>query len=99
MSQRVKYEVLYCDIEKVSTNIIRRRLTFAGHCLRRDDEVISDLVIWEPTHIFIKRERLPDINVRTIERDTGISLNKMRVAMINYYVWRTCTALETTIPK
>ena len=42
--------LLYGAIEKVFTKIRRRCLKFAGHCLRRDDEVVSDLVIWEPTH-------------------------------------------------
>ena len=39
-------EVLYGAIEKVSTKIRRRRSKFAGHCLHRDDEVVSDLVPW-----------------------------------------------------
>ena len=29
--------------------IRRRFLKFAEHCLRRGDEVVSDLVLWEPT--------------------------------------------------
>ena len=26
-------------------------ITFAGHCPRRDDEVVSDLVLWKSTHV------------------------------------------------
>ena len=48
--QTVTNEVLYEAIEKVSTKIRRQHLTFSGHCLRRDDKVVSDLVSWEHTH-------------------------------------------------
>ena len=48
--QKVTNEVLYGAIEKISIKIRRRFLKFAGHCLRRDDEVFSDLVLCEPTH-------------------------------------------------
>ena len=51
--QRVTNEVLYGAIEKVSTKIRRRCLKFSGHCLLRDDEVISDLVLWEPLFTLI----------------------------------------------
>ena len=44
-SQTVTNEVLYGAIEKISTKIRRRFLKFDGNCLRRDDEVISDIVL------------------------------------------------------
>ena len=48
-SQKVTNEVLYKSrgYIKISTKIIRRFLKFAGHCLRRNDEVFSDLVLCE----------------------------------------------------
>ena len=58
-SQKITNEVLYGAIEKISTNIRRRFLKIAGHCLRRDDEVVSDLVLWEPTHETRRRGRPP----------------------------------------
>ena len=45
-SQKDTNEVLYGAIEIVSTKIRRRSLKFIGHCLRRYDEVDSDLVLW-----------------------------------------------------
>ena len=59
-SQKVINEVLYGAIEKISTKIRCRFLKFAGHCLRRDDEVVSDLVLWEPTHGTRRRGRPPE---------------------------------------
>ena len=44
--QKVINEVLYGTIEKISTKIRRRFLKFAGQCLCRDDEFVSDLVLW-----------------------------------------------------
>ena len=58
-SQKVTNEVLYGAIEKISTKIRRRFLKFAGHFLRRDDKVVSDLVLWEPTHGTRRRGKPP----------------------------------------
>ena len=98
-SQKVTNEVLYGAIEKISTKIRRRFLKFAGHCLRRDDEVVSDLVLWEPTHGTRRRGRPPESYIRNLERETGIPASEMRVAMMNRAVCRTFTVRETTIPK
>ena len=98
-SQKVTNELLYWAIEKISTKIIRRFLKFAGHCLRRYDEVVSDLVLWEPTHGTRIRGRPPESYIRNLERQTGIPASEMRVSMMNRAVWRTFTIRETTIPK
>ena len=87
-SQKVTNEVLYRAIEKISTKIRRRFLKFAGHCLRRDDEVVSDLVLWEPTHGTRRRGRPPESYIRNLENETGIPSSEMRVAMMNRAVWR-----------
>ena len=87
------------DIEKISTKIRRRFLMFAGHCLRRDDEVASDLVLWEPTHGTIRWERPPESYIMNLERETGIPASEMKVTMMNHGVWITFTFQETTIPK
>ena len=98
-SQKVTNEVLYGAIEKISTKIRRRFLKFAGHCLCRDDEVVSDLVLWEPTHGTRRWGRPPESYIKYLERETGIMASEMRVAMMNRAVWRTFNVQETTIPK
>ena len=40
----------YGDLPKVSDKIKKRRLHFAGHCLRSSGQVVSDLVLWKPVH-------------------------------------------------
>ena len=102
--QKVTNEALVGDLEKISTKIIRRFLKFAGHCLRRDDEVVSDLVLWEPTNGTRRRGGPPESCISNLERETGIPASEMRVysiaiAMMNRAVWRTFTVRETTIPK
>ena len=71
-SQKVTNEVLNGTIEKISTKIRLRFLKFAGHYLRRDDEVVSDLVLWEPTHGTRRRGRPSESYIRNLERETGI---------------------------
>ena len=103
--QKVTNEVLYGAIDKISTKIRRRFLKFVGHCLRRDDEVVSDIVLWEPTHVTRRRGRLPESYISNLERETGIPASEMKVyfiiaiAMMNRGVWRTFTVRETTFPK
>ena len=70
--QKVTNEVLHGAIEKISTKIIRRFIKFAVHCLRRDDEVVSDLFLWEPTNGTRRRGRPPENYIRNLERETGI---------------------------
>ena len=48
-TNKIKSEILYGALERLSNKIRRRRLTFACHCLRREDEVVSELVLWQPT--------------------------------------------------
>ena len=90
-SPKVTNEVLYGAIEKISTKIRRRLLKFAGHCLRRDDEVVSDLVLCEPNHGARRRGRPPESYIRNLECETGIPASEMKVAMMNRDVWRTFT--------
>ena len=48
--KRIANEVLYAGLPRISTTIRKRRLTFSDHCWRSENEVVSDLVLWEPKH-------------------------------------------------
>ena len=48
---------LYSGLPKISDVIRQRRLRFAGHCFRMCDEVVADLVLWEPRHGSVSRGR------------------------------------------
>ena len=67
-TNKIKNEILYGELEILSNKIRRRRLKFAGHFLRREDEVVSNLVMWQPIHGTIRRGRPPD---SYIHKDSG----------------------------
>ena len=43
-------EQLYGDIPKISKSIRMQRMGLAGHYWRSNDEVASDLILWQPQH-------------------------------------------------
>ena len=67
--------------------------------IRRDDEVFSDLVLWEPTRVTRRRGRPPESYIMNLKRETGIPESEIKVAMMNRDGWRTFTVRETIIPK
>ena len=46
-SERITNEVVYNGLPKLSTTIRKRRLQFASHYFRADNQVVSKLVLWE----------------------------------------------------
>ncbi len=47
--EKVRNEVLYGNLPRVTDKIRERRLRLAGHCVRHSELEMSDLVLWEPT--------------------------------------------------
>ena len=43
--KKVRKEVLYGNLLRVTNKIRERRLTLAGHCIRHSELVVSDLVL------------------------------------------------------
>ena len=50
LTNKIKNEILYGELEILSNTIKRRRLKFAGYSIRIEDEVVLDMVLWQPTH-------------------------------------------------
>ena len=71
LTNKIKNEIIYGALERLSIKFRRRRLKFAGQCLRREDNVVSGLVLWQPTHGTRRCGRPPDSYIKTLERDTG----------------------------
>ena len=57
---KIMNDILYGELERLSNKIRRRVLQFAGHCLRREEDIVSDLVLWQPTHGTRRRGRQPN---------------------------------------
>ena len=65
-----------------STKTIQvRRTRHAGHCLRSRDEVISDILLWTPSHGQAKAGRPARSYIQQLYADTGCSLEDLPGAM------------------
>ena len=68
-------EEIYGSVPKISGQLAERRARFAGHCFRAKDEMISDLILWNPSSS--RKLTFPDV----ISRDTGIRVNELSTAI------------------
>ena len=79
-------ELIYGDLCPVSSLVKARRVQFAGHCYRAENEVISSLILWRPPPNGRRSQKLtfPDV----ISRDTGIRKENLKTAMQDRDYWR-----------
>ena len=76
---------IYGKLPRVSAKLTQRRVQFAGHCYRAEDEIISSLLFWKPSAPNrSNRLTYPDV----IARDTGIQVQDLPVAMAHRSVWK-----------
>ena len=85
--QRITNEVLYAGLPRTSTTIRERRLRFSGHCWRSKNGVVSDLVLWEPTHGYRSVGGQTHTYVGLLEADTGVPRDCLRAAMDDRVGW------------
>ena len=78
---------LYGNLPKITDTLMIRRLRFIGHCWRKKDEVISDLLLWEPKHGARKRGRPATTYVDQLRNDTGLSIAELKSIMENRNEW------------
>ena len=78
---------LYGNLPKITDTLMIRRLRFIGHCWRKKDEVISDLLLWEPKHGARKRGRPATTYVDQLRNDTGLSIAELKNIMGNRKEW------------
>ena len=77
-------EELYKNLPKVSQTINERSLRLAGHCVRHEEEIANQLVLWEPTRGPRRRGRQAVTYVDFLKSITGIDdINDLRTAMLN----------------
>ena len=77
---------LYGDLPRISTQVKRRRIQFAGHCARATDELVSSFVLWHhPSSLHRSRKlTFPD----TLSRDTSIAKDDLLTVMTDRVYWR-----------
>ena len=79
--QHPKKHQLYGHLPPIMKTIQVRQTRHAGHCLRSRDELISDVLLWTPTHGRAKVGRPARTYIQQLCEDTGCSPEDLLEAM------------------
>ena len=85
----VSNQELYGNLPSLSSTIRQRRLRFAGHCFRAENQPITKLLLWTPT----KEKKGRGAGIKTypkmIKEDTGLtSEQEIKGLMTERTLWR-----------
>ena len=86
--QQPKKRQLYGHLPPITKIIKIRRIRHAEHCWKSRDELISDALLWTPSHGRAKAGRPARTCLQQLCVDTGCSLEDLSEAMDNREVWR-----------
>ena len=79
---------LYGHQPPITKTIKIRRTRHAGHCWRSRDELVSDVLLWTPSHGRAKAGRSVRTYIQQLCTDTGCSSRDLPKAMDDREVWR-----------
>ena len=79
---------LYGHLPSITKTIKVRRTRHAGHCWRRRDELISDVLLWTPTYGRAKAGQPARTFIQQLCEDTGCSPEDLPDAMNDRERWR-----------
>ena len=79
---------LYGHLPTITKTIQVRRTRYPGHCWRRRDELISDVLLWTPTYGRAKAGRPARTYIQQLCEDTGCSSEDLPEAMNDRENWR-----------
>ena len=85
--QQPTKQQLYSHLPAITKTIKVRRIRHAGHCWRSKDELISDVLLWTPSHGRAKAERPARTYIQQLCADTGCSLEDLPEAMDDGEWW------------
>ena len=77
---------IYGGLPHISTTVIKRKIRFAGHCFRSENEIISDVLLLRLPQK--SRGRRPLNYVDSICRDTNNLLDDLPTLMSDRKAWR-----------
>ena len=86
--QHPSNQQVYSHLPPITKTIKIRRTTHAGHCWRSRDELISDELLWTPSHGWAKAGRPARTYMQQFCADTGRRLEDLPEAMDNREVRR-----------
>ena len=72
---------LYGNIPKISSSIRQQRMRFAGHCWPSKEELIADVLLWNPKHGKRSQGRPRKTYIDQLLDDTGCRLEELPNAM------------------
>ena len=79
---------LYGHLPPITKTIQVRRARHAGHCWRSKDELISDVLLWTPTHGCARVGRPARTYIQQLCEDTGCNPEDLPEAMNDREKWR-----------
>ena len=80
---------LYGPLPPLMQTISEQRLRFAGHCWRAKQEIISDVLFWQPRHGKRKRGRPEKTYVDQLCADAELTVEEVKMAMMDRSWWST----------
>ena len=86
--QHLTRHQLYGHLPPITKTIQVRRRRHAGHSWRSRDELISDVLLWTPTHGRAKAGRPARIYIQQLCEDTGCCPEDLPEAMNDREKWR-----------
>ena len=84
---------LYGPLPPISHTIRERRVTFAGHCWRSKEELVSDLILWEPRHGKARRGRPRKTYINQLLEDTQLQRDNIEAAMEDQEEWQSISGM------
>ena len=79
---------LYGQLPPITKTIKIRRTRHTGHCWRSRDELVSDVLLWTPSHGRAKARRPVRTYIQVLSADTGCSPEHLLKALDDWEVWR-----------
>ena len=79
---------LYGHLPPITRTIQARRTRHAGHCWRRKEELISDVLLWSPAYSLAKAGRPARTYIQQLCEDTGCCPEDLPEAMNDREKWR-----------
>ena len=79
---------LYGHLLPITKTIQVGQTIYAGHCWRSKDELISDVLLWTPSHGWAKVGQPARTYIQQLCADTGCSLEDLPGVMDNRDGWR-----------
>ena len=79
---------LYGNLLPISERLRIRRLKFAGHCARSEEEAASSVLMWQPKHGKRTRGAPKKDYIKMLADDTGLTGPDIKNCMLDRAVWR-----------